>query len=57
MNICTDDFIDGMTKTILAPYSEMNPFPFPPQHETSRLDIELAINTWLFMHLGKSKEI
>ena len=56
MNICTDDFIDGMTKTILAPHSEMNPFPYPLQRETSRLDIELAINTWLFPHLGKSKE-
>ena len=57
MNICTDDFIDGMTKTILAPHSEMNPFPYPLQRETTRLDIEFAINAWLFLHLGKSKEI
>ena len=59
MNICTDDFINGMTKTILAPHSEMNPIPYPLQRETStRLDLEFAINTWLrFRILRKSKEI
>ena len=35
MNICSDDFIECMTKTILAPYSEMNPIPLPLQCETS----------------------
>ena len=56
MHICTDDFIDGMTKTILAPLSEMNPFPFALQRETSRLDIELA-NCDQYLVIPASREI
>ena len=34
MNICSDDFIECMTKTILASDREMNPIPYPLQRET-----------------------
>ena len=34
MNICSDDFINGMTKAILAPNCEINPVPYPLQCET-----------------------